>query len=203
MAWTRINLLRALIFRIHRNALQRIYFAFIRPLLKNSDVIWDSCSNECKTQLESIHNEAARIVSDATKLCSIQKLLELGWETLQERRSKHKLVIFYKILNGLTPEYLFDLMPSLVSDINPYNLRNSDNVQSIRARTNIFFNSFFPSTIRAWNNLSEGIRNALQILLIPSNLASIETNKCPQSTLTLDRELDKFFMPAYAWNVAC
>ena len=161
MAWTRINLLRALKFRIHRNSLQRIYFTFIRPLLEYSDVIWDNCSNECKTQLESIHNEATRIVSGAPKLCSIQKLLgELGWKTLQERRSKHKLIIFYKILNGLTPEYLSDLMPPLVSDINPYNLRNSDNVQSIRARTNIFFNSFFPSTIRAWNNLSEDIRNA-------------------------------------------
>ena len=81
-------------------------------------------------------------------------------ETLQERRSKHKLIIFYKILNGLTPEYLSDLMPPLVSGTNPKNLRNSDNVQSIRARTNIFFNSFFSSTIRAWNNFSEDIRNA-------------------------------------------
>ena len=34
------------------------------------------------------------------------------------------------------------------------------NIQSIRARTNLFFNSSLPSTIRAWNNLSEDIRNA-------------------------------------------
>ena len=42
----------------------------------------------------------------------------------------------------------------------------------------------------------------MQILLSPSNLASTETDKYPQSTLTLDQELDKFSMPAYAWNVA-
>ena len=161
LAWTRINLLRALKFRIHRNALERIYFAFILPLLEYSDSVWDNCSNQCKSQLESIHNEAARNVSGATKLCSIQKLLaELGWETLQERRSKHKLVLFFKIINGLTPSYLSDLLPPLVSDTNPYSLRNSDNIQSIRTRTNIFFNSFFPSTIRAWNNLSDEMRNA-------------------------------------------
>ena len=161
LAWTRINLLRALKFRIHRKALERIYFAFILPLLEYSDSVWDNCSNQCKSQLESIHNEAARIVSGATKLCSIQKLLaELGWETLQERRSKHKLVLFFKIINGLTPSYLSDLLPPLVSDTNPYSLRNSDNIQSIRTRTNIFFNSFFPSTIRAWNNLPDEMRNA-------------------------------------------
>ena len=39
MAWVRINLLRALKFRIHRNALERIYFAFIRPLLEYSDSV--------------------------------------------------------------------------------------------------------------------------------------------------------------------
>ena len=136
ISWTRINLLRALKFRIHRNALERIYFAFIRPLLEYSDSVWDNCSNECKTQLESIHNEAARIVSGGTKLSSIQKLLEeLAWETLQERRSKHKLVIFYKIVNGLTPEYLSDLLTPLVSDTNPYNLRYSDNSSLSRCAT--------------------------------------------------------------------
>ncbi|MCW4249933.1 MAG: reverse transcriptase family protein [Candidatus Thiodiazotropha endolucinida] len=79
-AWSRIKLLRALKFRIHRNALESMYFAFIRPLLEYSDAVWDNCTNECKMQLETIHNEAARIVTGATKLCSIQKLLsDLGW----------------------------------------------------------------------------------------------------------------------------
>ena len=119
-AWTRINLLRKVKFRIHRNALEKIYFAFIRPLLEYSDSVWDNCSTECKAQLEAIHNKAARIVSGATKLGKIEKLLaEVGWETLQERRNKHKLVIFFKILNGLTPSYLHDLLPPFVSDTNP------------------------------------------------------------------------------------
>ncbi|MCG7879605.1 MAG: reverse transcriptase family protein, partial [Candidatus Thiodiazotropha endolucinida] len=163
-AWSRIKLLRALKFRIHRNALESMYFAFIRPLLEYSDAVWDNCTNECKMQLETIHNEAARIVTGATKLCSIQKLLsDLGWETLQERRTKHKLVILYKIFNGLTPDYLSDILPPLVRDANPYNLRNANNIQSMRTRTNLFFNSFFPSTIRAWNDLSEDIRAASSV----------------------------------------
>lgn len=111
-----------------------------------------------------IHNEAGRIVSGATKLCSIEKLFaELGWETLQERRTKHKLVIFYKIVNGLTPEYLADLLPPLVGENNPYSLRNANDIQSIRARTNLFFNSFFPSTIRAWNSLPQDIKDATTV----------------------------------------
>ena len=131
-------------------------------------------------QLESIHNEAGRIVSGATKLCSIEKLLaELGWKTLQERRTKHKLVIFYKIVNGLTPDYLPELVPPLVGDSNPYSLRNANDIQSIRARTNLFFNSFFPSTVRAWNSMPQDITDA------NTAIAPIDTEDFPLSTIII------------------
>ena len=78
-AWLRLNLLRALKFKINRIALEKNYIGFIQPLLEYSDSVWDNCSTECKNQLESIYNEAGSIVSRATKLCNIEKLLaELG-----------------------------------------------------------------------------------------------------------------------------
>ena len=80
-------------------------------------------------------------------------LTDLGWETLQSRRNKHKLVLLYKILHGLAPDYLSELVPPLVQETTTYNLRNSDNVQNYRAHSNLFLNSFFPSSIRAWNDL--------------------------------------------------
>ena len=118
-----------------------MYISFIRPLIEYSDAVWDNCSTESKKQLDLIHHEAARIITGGTKLCSIQKLLsELGWETLQERRSKHKLIIFYKIINGLTPDYLSDLLPPIVQDNVTYNLRNANNMRSLRA-TQIFIST--------------------------------------------------------------
>ena len=55
----------------------------------------------------SFHNEAARIVTEDTELCSLETILaDLGWNSLQERRTKHKLVIFYKIINNLSPNFL-------------------------------------------------------------------------------------------------
>ena len=111
-AWTRLNFLRALKFKLKRKLLEKIYSAFIRPLLEYSDSVRDHTSTEAKKQLESVHNERARIITGVTKLCNIDKLLsDLGWESLQERRNKHKLVIFYKLLNGLTLDYLLDIVP--------------------------------------------------------------------------------------------
>ena len=160
-ACTRLNLLRRLKFKINRNALEKIYNSFIRPLLEYSDAVWDNASKECKKQLETIHNEAARIITGATKLCSISKLLtDLGWETLQERRLKHKLV---KMLNGSAPEYLQRLTPPTVQDATSRNLRNSNDLRNIRTNTNLFYDSFLPSTIRAWNELPDEIKSAPSI----------------------------------------
>ena len=143
------------------HALEKIYFAFIRPILEYSDSVWDNATTDSKKQLEATHIEAARIITGATKLCSTEKLLsDLGWDSLQNRRNKHKLTILYKILNGLTPEYLQSILPPLVQNTTNYNLSNSNILRSIHANTNLFYNSFFPSTIRAWNGLSEDIKNS-------------------------------------------
>ena len=64
-AWTRLNLMRTLKFRISRKSLEQMYHTFIRPLLEYCDVVWDNCSSENKKQLESIHVEAWRIITGA------------------------------------------------------------------------------------------------------------------------------------------
>ena len=129
-SWSRLHLLKALKFRVSRKSLEKIYFAYIRPLLEYSDTVWDNCSSESKKLLDAVHVEAAQIVTGATKLCSIDKLfIELGWESLQTRRNKHKLVTFYKIMHGLATNYLLDLLPPIVNQTNNYALRNADHIQ--------------------------------------------------------------------------
>ena len=160
-AWARLNLMRTLKFRVSRTSLEKMYISYVRPLIEYSNSVWDNCSTESKNQLESIHIEAARVITGATKLCSIEKLFaDLGWESLQKRRNKHKLVIFYKILHGIAPTYLSDIVPPLIQDTTTYNLRNAGNIQNYRVHTNLFSNSFFPSTVRAWNDLPNDIKNA-------------------------------------------
>ena len=179
-----------------------MYISFIRPLIEYSNAVWDNCSTESKKKLDLIHHEAARIITGGTKLCSIQKLLsELGWETLQERRAKHKLIIFYKIINGLTPDYLSDLLPPIVQDNVTYNLRNANNMRSLRARTNLYFNSFFPSTIRAWNELPDEIKGASTVSAFKYQLN--KHRKPPhQCTFMQAQEKDRYYTREYAWNAA-
>ena len=55
--------------------------------------------------------------------------------------------------------HLSEVVPLHVQEATTYNFRNSDNVQNYRAHSNIILNAFFPSSIRAWNDLPIDIRN--------------------------------------------
>ena len=57
------------------------------------------------------------------------------------------------MIQTLVPEYLSSLIPQQVSNISRYNLRNSDNIQTIRAKTTQYQHYFLPSVLRDWNNL--------------------------------------------------
>ncbi len=145
VAWQRLNILRGLKFRLDRSALEKMYLSFIRPLLEYSSLVWDNCTDGDKQKLENIQVEAARIVTGATKLCSKIKLYnETGWQTLQTRRDQHKLIMLYKMKNGLVPQYLSDLLPQQVGNTTNIRLRNADNLQVPYARTSFYKNSFLP-----------------------------------------------------------
>ena len=97
-------------------------------------------------------------------MCSIERLFrELGWESLQTRRNKHKLTTFYKIMHGLSRTYLSDLIPPIVGQSNNYYLRNTDHIQGFRSNSNSFSDSFFPSTIKAWNSLPNEVREMTSV----------------------------------------
>jgi hypothetical protein len=167
----RLGVLRHLKYKLNRLSLERIYMGLIRPLLEYGDIVWDSPAEYLDT-LESVQLNAARIVVGATARCSTQGLYnETGWETLANRRSHHRLTLFYKIVNGKAPAYLVNLIPNLVQARTNYNLRNRGDIDIPRTRLAIHTNSFIPSTTRAWNELDINIKNLPSVEAFKANHA--------------------------------
>ena len=153
-AWKRINILRSLMYKLDRKTLETVYLSFIRPTLEYGDIVWDNCSKTEKEEIENVQYEAARIVTGATRSCSKSKLLEeTGWDSLEHRRSKHRLITFFKMVNKEVPPYLKNLVPPRVHQVSQRQLRSSSNFQTPSARTNLYQNSFIPKTSKDWNSL--------------------------------------------------
>ena len=147
--------MRKLKFKLDRKALEIIYTAFITPILEYGDVVWDNCAQYEKDELEKIQHEA----TGTTRLISINSLYnEIKWDPLQKSRNDHKLSLFFKMKNNLTPPYLSSLVPQTVGQTTRYSLRNSNDLQTIQSRTTLYSNSFLPSTFRDWNNLTPEVR---------------------------------------------
>ena len=47
-------------------------------------------------------------------------MADLNWDTMAERRRKHRLILFFKMKNGISPEYLTHLIPSHKLNHMPY-----------------------------------------------------------------------------------
>jgi hypothetical protein len=84
-------------------------------------VILDSCSlSECDL-IESVQYESARVVTGAMRGTSRSRLSdELAWEDMNTRRSMHKLVLYYKIVNNLTPSFFFRLVTPNGAKVGPF-----------------------------------------------------------------------------------
>ena len=71
---------------------------------------------------------------------------------------KETLLLFYKFVVNKSPNYLYNY----VSTVNQSNqTRSGDKFLHMCCRTEYLSNSFFPYTIKEWNNLSPEIRNSV------------------------------------------
>ena len=139
-AWKRINIMRKLKFQLDRKSLEIIYTVFIRPVLEYGNGIWDNCTQYEKDDLEKIQIEAARIATGTTKLVSIENLCsEIGWETLETRRKKQKLVLFYKMVNNLTPLYLSIPLLKLIVLILEMQMTSEQSTHELHNTTFLFY----------------------------------------------------------------
>ena len=77
-------------------------------------------------------------------------LQQLIWPTLEERRKKPRLALLYKVANG---EVKIDAGDKLLPSDRLSRHTNAHSFQIPYCKTSIRKESFYPKTIRDWNNL--------------------------------------------------
>ena len=100
-----------------------------------------------------MQRRAARFVkSRYSRYSSVSDMLdELGWTPLSQRRQEARLILFYKIINGLA-HVPFEgvLVEAYKGTRRKHNLK----FRQIGHTTSQYGQSFFPKTISAWNGLA-------------------------------------------------
>ena len=141
--------------------------ALVRPILEYGCCAWDPYRNNQINKLELVYKRAARFITKnhnrehgSTKL----NMTSLGWIPLFERRAKIKLTMLHKILNNEIHIPSDDLIP---------NKRKPLNFCVPHSKVDSHLHSFFPSSIRMWNSLSDSLKVTTSINAFKSSLDTI------------------------------
>ena len=121
----------------------------------------------------TIQAKACLAITGAIQGTSREKLYEeLGLHSFVARHWCIKLIFFYKIVNGLLPDYLY-LYLNFTSEEN-YSLRSEkgSKFRLISTRTKSFKKSFFPYCINVSNNLKADTRSAKSMSIFKKLIVS-------------------------------
>ena len=91
-------------FRINSPKLKsNAYKAIVRPAVEYATTVWVPYTKKNIHMLEMVQRRAARYVLNRhDRFASVTDMLsELKWEILEERRTKQRLAMFYKIHHGM------------------------------------------------------------------------------------------------------
>ena len=124
----------------------------VRPFLEYSAVVWDPHLEKDKAVIENVQRRAARYAtgnySERSTGCIERMLQELNWEKLEQRRKTLRLAFLHKINNNLV-----DISIDNFTKRSDSRTRGSQRFQQIHIKNPVYFNSFFPRTLREWNKL--------------------------------------------------
>ena len=133
------------------------YTAIGRPKLEYASSAWDPYLQKDIDSLERVQRKAARFCcNNYQPTASVTAMIQdLGWKTLESRRTMTRLTLLYKMSRGEididTDSFLRPHAESRTRASHSYRYRQD------KATKNLYSYSFFPRTLRQWNNLPADI----------------------------------------------
>ena len=157
---------------LSRESTEKLVHAFISSRLDYCNSLLYGIPEYQTMKLQRVMNASARLIYRAHKFCHITPLLaELHWLPVRSRIHYKILLITFKILHGLSPKYLSDLIS--IQQPSSYHLRRNDNGRllerpSVKTKKTLGDRAFQVAAPFLWNKLPRSAREA-------TNLESFKT----------------------------
>ena len=138
------------------------YKGLVWPVLEYGSSVWDPHTHGLQEELQKVQNRAARFVTgnyvfETGSMTGI--LVQLKWESLKKRRKDSRLILLYKGLKGKARIPTDDLIPKNRRCRNQHSLA----FQIPSASKEAYKSSFFPQTIRDWNDLPDSLVSSAEM----------------------------------------
>ena len=147
--------------------LKRAYVTYIRPKLEYASNLWNPFHKTSIAVLESVQRYFTRRIPALSVFSYEERLAMLNLETLEMRRLKSDLVLYYKILHGLSsiPASAFEIFNSC-----SVSRSKTSQLKKNIAGTQACYFSFFNRTVDCWNALPSLLTEASSLCVFRSRL---------------------------------
>ena len=134
---------------------ERFYLTLVRPLLEYACVVWSPYRLNNIQKIEKVQRKGVRYVyNNFSSYSSVSAMLSrLNWTSLKDRRDNLRLAMMYKIVNNLVE---IDSSRILIRS-NVLTRGHLNRYKQPFTRINAYKYSFYPDTIKLWNNLPANI----------------------------------------------
>ena len=150
------------------------YFSMVRPIVEYCSTVWNPYTTEYIKKVEMVLRRAARYVTNRYhNTSSVTSMLDhLEWESLEARRAKNQLTMFFKIIHGLVDIPASDyLVPASTRTRSQHSLK----FLQIPVSSEYYKSSFFPRTVCRWNSLPANVAEAPSLVSFKQDLSSLST----------------------------
>ena len=150
-----------------------MYDALVAPYFDYCSEVRGCMGKGLCDRLQRLQNRAGRIITFSDyNTRSADILQDLGWDTLEQRRSKQLAISVFKSLNNLYPESLKNMFKP-TSGVHSYNVRGaSNNIFVPRPRTEAAKRAFSYRGAVMWNGLENVLKDEINLNSFKSALSS-------------------------------
>ena len=187
---------------LDRKTLLLLINSFVFSKLFYCSSVWGNTSKRNLHKLQLVQNFAARVVLGLKKFDHIsQGRRSLKWLDVTEKVLFNDLVLVFKCVNGLAPDYLGKYFIKR-SAVHNKNTRGCNNFVVPRCRLSMGQRAFYFRGPKEWNGLPDNIRNTKDI--ITNSFRTFWTNdrtstrytyfSCRELCLAIDFLIDNFYV---------
>ena len=157
------------------NILLKAYKTYIRPIFDYASNVWSPYYLKYINAIERVQRNFTKRIPSLSNLSYAERLAMLDLETLECRRLKADLTMYYKIINNLT---VFNSSVYFEFNVHVRDTRlatesNSCCINRPLCRTSGFQNDFFQRCILCWNSLPNTVVESSCLKIFKSELNKI------------------------------
>jgi hypothetical protein len=152
--------------------MRKAFVIYIRPILEYNSCVWNPSQKQLVNLIEAVQRRFTKRIPCLSSLSYSERLALIDLDSLELRRLRTDLILYYKIINNLTPlpyAHYFQFYYPSVSSRTTFPLLLKPASGSVK-----FFSSFFNRSIDCWNSLHPSIRFADSLSKFKTLLSSVD-----------------------------